>query len=88
MAIIYNIPVAYSLQGGKENNSEIILKVDSIVRNFREAISRENLSYIVRRSKVGGSPSSLRHMEQQRKRRYIIAKSKERRLQKLKNNNR
>lgn len=85
MAIIYNIPVSYSaFADGKENNSENVLKVDSIVRSFREAISRENLSYIVRRSKVGGSPSALRHLEQQKKRRYIIAKSKERKLQKAK----
>lgn len=85
MAIIYNIPTAYSSQDGKESTGfDTATRVDSIVRALKEATLKENLSYIVRRSQVGGSPSALRHIEQQRKRRYIIAKSKERKAQKLK----
>lgn len=73
MAVIYQLPVAFD-----QNKS------DSIIKHYKDTVAKENVPYTVRKKQIGGSPSALKHMEAQRKRRQLIAKKKEKRLQRKK----
>ncbi len=70
MSVIYAVPVTFDQA-----------KSDSIIKHYRDTVAKENVPYTVRRKQVGGSPSALKHMAKQRKRRQIMARLKEKRLQ-------
>ena len=81
MPIVYNVPIVQAFITSTERKpghaGHEPIKIESVLKGFNDSINKEGVRNAVKKKRDGGSPSSLRHRDAQRKRAYIISKIKD-----------